>query len=86
VCEGEGAFSFIPRKAKYFPDLDGPVHHCLDKRIRIRGDKGQEIEVVFTEWVSPLEQLNRIMHLVDRPGLPGEWEGDIQPGGVVKGE
>jgi hypothetical protein len=59
-------YSFIPRKAEHFPDLSKPLADCLDKPIRAVSTSGREITFHFHEYVSPLEQLNRLMRSVPK--------------------
>lgn len=61
--------SFIPEDFKYFPGLKAPLEDCINRKITIvHGDEEQTI--TFKEWLSPLEEINRIMALVDYRGLP----------------
>ncbi len=59
-------YSFIPRKAEHFPDPTKPLSDCLDKPIRAVSSRGREITFHFHEYVSPLEQLNRLMRSVPK--------------------
>ncbi len=65
--EGE-RFVFKPLRAEFFPALSGPLENCLGKEIRVRVKDGREVSIVFREYVSPLDEVNRVMHLIDRPG------------------
>ena len=70
--------SFSPLDFKYFPDLKAPLEDCINKKIRIVYG-GEEQVVTFKEWLSPLEEINRIMRLIDYQGLPkSPWEDDIE--------
>ncbi len=66
---GEG-YSFVITEDRYFPRLSGVLYNCLDKDIPVSTDKGEEVIIRFRTWISPLERINRILHLTDRPGLP----------------
>ena len=66
--DGQG-FVFVPLRVEFFPDLGGPVHDCLGKNIRLRTKDKREVGISFHEYVSPLDQVNRIMHLIDKPGV-----------------
>jgi len=67
----DGMVSFKPLNSENFPDLpDGEVKDCLNMPIRVVNKNGKETSIVFKEWISPVERLNRIMHLVDKRGLP----------------
>jgi len=59
-------YSFVPRRPEFFPDLSKPLDHCLDKPIRAVSSRGREITFHFHEYVSPLEQLNRLMRSVPK--------------------
>ncbi|MBN1648985.1 MAG: VWA domain-containing protein [Spirochaetales bacterium] len=61
--------SFIPHDFKYFPDLKSPLDDCINQKIRIVNGHEEQI-ITFKEWLSPLEEINRIMHLIDYRGLP----------------
>jgi hypothetical protein len=82
-------YRFIPRRPEYFPDLSKPLDHCLDKPIRAVSSRGREITFHFHEYVSPLEQLNRLMrsvpkyHIGDVPlkHSPGEKSDQGKSGG-----
>jgi hypothetical protein len=71
-------YSFVPRRPEHFPDLRKPLADCLDKPIRAVSARGREITFHFHEYVSPLEQLNRLMrsvpkyHIGDVPLKRGE--------------
>lgn len=63
--------TFKPILSEFFPDLPkGEVKDCLNLPIRVVNKNGIATSIVFKEWISPVERLNRIMHLVDRKGLP----------------
>lgn len=72
VCDGE-SYTFSPTKAEFFPDLKGDVRNCLGKEIRVLPDEHHDVTFTFRRYVSPLAEVNRIMHLVDKPGVaPGD--------------
>lgn len=67
----DGNISFIPKEKDFFPDLAGhKLINCLSTPIKVVNKKGVETSIVFKEWISPVERLNRIMHLLDKKGLP----------------
>jgi hypothetical protein len=80
-------YSFIPRRPEFFPDLSKPLDHCLDKPIRAVSSRGREITFHFHEYVSPLEQLNRLMRSVPKYHI-GDVPLKHPPGGhrQVKGD
>ncbi len=62
-------YTFTPLREELFPDLRGPLADCLGREIRVRTKDKRELRIVFKAYVSPLEELNQIMHLVDKPGV-----------------
>ena len=67
----DGILTFKPLITENFPDLAGSeVKDCLNMPIHVVNKNGIETSIVFKEWISPVERLNRIMHLVDKKGLP----------------
>jgi len=61
--------SFIPHKAKYFPDIgSNEVKDCINKTIRIVSDKNYEMRFRFELYEDPLLELNRLLHSVKLPG------------------
>ncbi|MCL2806058.1 MAG: VWA domain-containing protein [Treponema sp.] len=61
--------SFVPGKAKYFPDNGTKeVSDCLNKTIRIVSDKNYEIRFRFEMYEDPLVSLNRLLNSVKVPG------------------
>ena len=66
-------YSFRPLKIDFcVPDVE--ISDCLDREILLRSAVGHIIRVRFRRYVSPLEQLNRIMHLTDHPGRRLPWD------------
>jgi len=63
------SLSFIPRKAKYFPDIgSSEVRDCINKTIRIISDKNYEMRFRFEMYEDPLITLNRMLMSVRVPG------------------
>ena len=64
-------YIFVPKRTRYFPDLDGPLPDCLGREILAYSTRGHLITFEFTEYVSPLEKINRLMlsirHAADEP-------------------
>ena len=66
-----GTITFIPRTKEFFPDFRGEkLKNCLSKPIRVVNKDGIETTIIFNEWISPVDRLNRIMHLLDNRGKP----------------
>ncbi|HET6451845.1 MAG TPA: vWA domain-containing protein [Spirochaetia bacterium] len=64
----DGTFVFTPVRTECFPDVSGPVQDCLGKAIPFVSPKGRQHVLHFREWVSPLEEVNRIMRQARSPG------------------
>jgi VWA domain-containing protein len=63
--------SFIPKAKEFFPDLSGQkLINCLSVPIRVINKDRIETIIEFNEWISPVDRLNRIMHLIDKSGMP----------------
>ncbi|MDR2965430.1 MAG: hypothetical protein LBU88_06610 [Treponema sp.] len=61
--------SFIPKKARYFPDLgSNELRDCLNKTIRIISDKNYELRFRFEMYEDPLVTLNRMLNSIKVPG------------------
>jgi hypothetical protein len=61
--------TFIPRKAKYFPDIGSTeVPDCIGKTIRAISDKNYEIRFRLERYEDPLAALNRMLNSVKVPG------------------
>ena len=54
----------------FFPGASGTIYNCVNRDIVLQAENGQEIIIRFYPWISPLEKINRILHLTDSPGLP----------------
>lgn len=60
-------YSFIPLKKVYFPGVRDNIAGCLNEWIAGVADNGQEFSLIFREYVSPLEELNKLMRSVNSP-------------------
>lgn len=76
--DGDG-YVFVPVKAEYFPTLNGPLRNCLGKEIQLRTAENRMLALTLREYLSPLDEVNRIMHLVDKAGLPARSQEDLSP-------
>jgi hypothetical protein len=56
----EGRYVFTPNRSELFPGV-GKVEDCLGKEIPFVNSKGRQMTLHFREWVSPLDEINRIM-------------------------
>lgn len=59
-----GKYVFTPLRAEMFPGVSGPIEDCLDVEIPFVGPHSREMSIHFREWVSPLDEINRIMRSV----------------------
>lgn len=57
----DGRYVFTPLRGELFPGVSGPIEDCLGKEIPFVNSKGRALSLHFREWVSPLEEINRIM-------------------------
>ncbi len=65
------AYVFNPEQPEYFPDVKRSMEDCLNRNIRIVSpDTGFATTVKFHQWLSPLDRLNRMLHIIDQPGKP----------------
>jgi len=55
---------FTPKKPDYFVELTEPLPDCLGKEIRAASSRGYPVVFSFHEYVSPLEELNRLMRSI----------------------
>ena len=61
--------TFIPRKAKYFPDIGSQqVSNCIGKNIRVLSDKNYELHIRIDRYQDPLKALNKLLHSISVPG------------------
>jgi hypothetical protein len=81
-CDQNRRFSFTPLKKDFFPELKSTLKDCLNTKIKVQVDEEKYIEIIFREWISPLERINAIMHLTDSPGLPKDIESIDGYGGI----
>lgn len=61
-----GGYIFVPLRPELFPGLSGPLADCLEKDIPFTTPRGRELTLRFRTWVSPLEEINRLMRSVAR--------------------
>ena len=57
-------YIFVPKKLEYFPELKRPLEDCLNREIQAVSLHGHEMRFVFQEYVSPLEEINRLLRSV----------------------
>jgi hypothetical protein len=66
IRNDDGDYTFVPLRGEFFPEIAGPVKHCLGKEIPMTGPKGHRHTIVFREWVSALDEINALMRSVRR--------------------
>ncbi|WP_020613622.1 vWA domain-containing protein [Sediminispirochaeta bajacaliforniensis] len=72
IRQGE-QFFFTPESSDRFPGFgsgDMLKSECIDMPITFAVNDEISIEFRFHRWISPLESLNRMLHMIDEPGLP----------------
>jgi hypothetical protein len=57
----DGKYTFTPLRSEMFPKISGPLEGCLNADIPFVGPRGRELVLHFREWVSPLEEINRLL-------------------------
>ncbi len=57
-------YNFIPKRKEFFPNLTDPLYDCLDKDIQAVSSRGHEVTFTFKEYISPLEEINNLMHSI----------------------
>ncbi len=62
----DGDYTFVPLRGEFFPEIAGPVKHCLGTELPFTGPKGHRHTIVFREWVSALDEINALMRSVRR--------------------
>jgi hypothetical protein len=66
----DGTFLFVAEKKGFFPPNAREVsQNCLEKRMRAVSQTGKNVTFYFRKYISPLERINRIMGLTQKPGL-----------------
>jgi hypothetical protein len=68
ISNDNGTYVFTPLRPELFPQIGGPIVGCLDQEIPFTTPKGRELTLSFRRWVSPLEEINRLMRSVSREG------------------
>ncbi|MBN2736598.1 MAG: VWA domain-containing protein [Spirochaetales bacterium] len=66
ITNQEGSYIFIPIKPEFFPDIHAPIVNCLNQDITMVSPKGYTMTLRFSLYISPLLQLNNILHQADR--------------------
>ena len=64
ITNRDGKYVFTPLRTEMFPGLSGPIEDCLGVEIPFVAPNGREMSLHFREWVSPLDEINRIMRSI----------------------
>ena len=56
----DGRYAFSPTRSELFPGV-GEIEDCLGREIPFVDTKGRQMTLSFRAWVSPLDEINRIM-------------------------
>ncbi len=65
----DGRYVFTALKTELFPSLSGPVEDCLGKEIPFVSPRGMEMSLYFRQWVSPLDEINRLLRQAKSAGM-----------------
>ncbi len=57
----DGRYIFRAIRGDLFPGVGETVEDCLGREIPFVSSKGRQMTLLFREWVSPLDEINRIM-------------------------
>ena len=60
-------FNLKPIKSEYF-DSPETIIDCLNRPIKVKDRNSRSVSIVFKEWESPADRINRLMHQTDKPG------------------
>ncbi len=61
---------FRPVKKEFFPDFSADAVRLDSGEIKVTSSDSAVFSVSFREWIPPAERINKILHLIDNPGLP----------------
>jgi hypothetical protein len=62
--------SFIPKKPRFFPDLDDQViPDCLGKNIRLVSERNYELLIRIEQYENPLDRLDLLLRSFITPGV-----------------
>ncbi len=54
----------------YFPGIKDSIVPLENRVLHAVSSDGREFSLKIEKWISPLDKINRILHLIDRPGTP----------------
>ena len=63
----DGRLILRPRRGDCFPGGATVLEGCLDRPIEVVNPKGQQLRLLFQGYVSPLQEINRLMLSIRRP-------------------
>ncbi len=59
-----------PVKKEFFPGISSDTVRLDSGEIEVMSSDSVIFTISFREWISPAERINKILHLIDNPGLP----------------
>lgn len=69
ICHKEGTYHFKPLSKEYMPSVCESTDF-IDTPLKIEIDKNITLEIIFSEYIPPLEIINKILHQTETNGLP----------------
>ncbi len=60
----DNSYNIVPIRKEFFPNSGEKITNCLNREIPIVSPKGHELTILFKEYISPLEEINRLMRSV----------------------
>ncbi len=71
-------YIFVPKKLEYFTELKKPLEDCLNREIQAVSLHGHEVRFLFQEYVSPLEEINRLLRSVKSAAAAPKLKGPAE--------
>ncbi len=68
-CTGDD-FILRPEIPEFFPELDGPMHGCLYRPVKVVNKDEHTFYIEFRQHISKLEKLNRYLNMTRTTGTP----------------
>ncbi len=66
----KGTLYFKIINKDYFPDIKDSIVPLKNRVLRAVSSDGRVFNLKIEKWISPLDKINRILHLIDHPGTP----------------
>ncbi len=68
-CTGDD-FILRPEIPEFFPELEGPMHGCLYRPVKVVNKDEHTFYIEFRQHISKLEKLNRYLNMTRKTGTP----------------